>query len=189
MRLFGDGQASHTAPVAGNRGRALQISQNPPETAPRIALVLGAAVWPGGVPSPTLRRRAEHAAALFHAGRVSGVIACGGLGRYPPSEAEIILGLCRAAGVPEDCLWREDRSTTTIENIRFALPILQGIGTSRVVIVSDRYHLPRALLTARRFGLDAIGDPAPRGDTPYWKRLRLILREAPALIWYAIRLR
>lgn len=163
-------------------------SRNKPEQTPRIALVLGAAVWPGGEPSPTLRRRAEHAASLYHAGLVEGVIACGGLGRYPPSEAEIILDLCRAAGVPEDCLWREDRSTTTIENIRFALPILQNIGTRRVVIVTDRYHLLRAMLTARRFGLDAIAEAAPRGDTPFLKRLRLVLREVPALIWYAIML-
>lgn len=166
----------------------MPLSQNRPDETPRIALVLGAAVWPGGEPSPTLRQRAEHAASLYRAGLAAGVIACGGLGRHPPSEAEIILGLCRAAGVPEDCLWREDRSATTIENIRFALPILQEIGTRRVVVVTDRYHLPRAMLTARRFGLEAIAEAAPRGDTPFLKRLRLVLREVPALIWYAITL-
>lgn len=166
----------------------MQTPRIKPEQSQRIALVLGAAVWPGGVPSPTLRRRAEHGAALFNTGKVAGVIACGGLGRNPPSEADIIVALCRAAGVPEANLWREDRSTSTIENMRFVLPILQEIGTRHVVIVTDRYHVPRALLTARRFGLDAIADPAPPGDTPYHKRLRQLVREGLALAWYVLKL-
>ena len=44
-----------------------------------VALILGALVRPDGSPSVTLRRRAEHGARLFHAGRVGAVLASGGV--------------------------------------------------------------------------------------------------------------
>ena len=141
----------------------------------RTALVLGAAVWAAG-PSPTLRRRAEHGARLVLDGRAQALLCTGGLGRHPPSEGAAIAEIARAMGVPETCIGIEDRSRTTWENLRFALPLLAG---PEVILVTDRWHMPRALMIARRLGLSAAGIPCPPGRRRV-QRLRMALREVPA---------
>mgnify|MGYP005990523449 FL=1 len=102
-----------------------------------VALVLGAAVWPGGAPSPALRRRALAGAGLWLSGRVRAVMGCGGMGRHGPAEADVIAQLCREAGVPDHALLREDRSRSTLENILFARPLLASLDARSVIIVSD----------------------------------------------------
>ncbi|MFW2545041.1 YdcF family protein [Primorskyibacter sp. 2E107] len=149
-----------------------------------IALILGAAVWPGGQPSPTLRRRAGHGAQLWCDGTVRAVIACGGTGQHPPSEAEAISIICQGLGVPLSAIHLEDRSTTTEQNLRLALPILDALGARDVIIVTDRYHAPRARLMARRVGLTARTDCPPIPKRRRLKILRQTLREIPACLWY-----
>lgn len=155
--------------------------------APVVALVLGAAVWPGGVASPTLRRRAELGARLVLEGQAAAVIGCGGLGRHGPSEALVIAEICRAAGVPEDRVLVEDRSTSTEENIRFALPLLAGLGTNRVLIVTDRYHAPRAVLIARRLHLAAEARCTTLQGTAPLRIIKAYVREGFALARFALR--
>ncbi len=120
------------------------------------------------------------------AGHVSGIVACGGVGHYPPSEAEVISKVCQELGVPEVAVLQEKRSTTTEENLRFALVLLN---TPDVIIVTDRYHAPRARLIARRLGLNATTDcpPIPQGRRKHV--VRQTLREVPAYLWYWLRKR
>jgi vancomycin permeability regulator SanA len=148
------------------------------------ALILGAAVWANG-PSPSLRRRTLHAATLYHAGKVTHLIPCGGMGQHPPTEAAAMTALLISAGIPADAITPEDKSTTTMENIRNALPLLQ---TRDVVIVTDAYHGPRARMTARAFGLDVrVSAPPLKGSRPM-TQIKGALREIPALILYRLRL-
>lgn len=142
-------------------------------------LILGAAVWRDG-PSPTLRRRTLHGAALFHAGRGAIVIPCGGLGRFPPSEAEAMSAILQDAGVPTKAILLEDTSTNTVENIRNAIPLLQG--ETDVLIVSDAYHLPRARLIARREGLRVTTSAPPLKGARLWPQIKGWLREIPGVI-------
>lgn len=159
-----------------------------PDRAHAAALVLGCAVWPDG-PSPTLRRRARQAAGLWHRGEVAVVVACGGLGRHPPTEAEAIRGLLLAEGVPDEAIRLEDRSRSTHENILFALPILAGLGARRVVIVTDVTHAPRARLIARGLGLCASSSSPPLRGGRLRTTLRQALREVPATALAIWRLR
>jgi uncharacterized SAM-binding protein YcdF (DUF218 family) len=152
-----------------------------------VAMILGAAVWPDG-PSPTLRRRTLTAARLWQAGEVTAILCCGGLGRHPPTEAAAMRDLLLAEGVPDAAILLEDRSTTTAENIALALPILRARGETRVIVVTDWYHAPRARMTARRMGLEAASrSPSLRG-TRLLAQARLALREIPALVAYWWRL-
>ncbi|EEW25890.1 YdcF family protein [Rhodobacter ferrooxidans] len=150
-------------------------------------IVLGAAVWPGGVASPTLARRASHAAAL--ALQTGGtVITTGGLGKHPPTEAAVAAAICAGLGVPGDRILTEVLSTTTYENLANAKRLMPAGATA--VIVTDYYHLPRARLTAWALGINATGS-FPRGglrQTPLHRHLRQVLREALALPVYAVRL-
>ncbi|AVO39701.1 YdcF family protein [Pukyongiella litopenaei] len=153
------------------------------------ALVLGAAVRPDGSPSPALCRRTAHAIALFHAGKVGAIIGCGGPGDHAPTEAEAIRRICRASGLPDAMVHLEDRSANTAGNLRNARPILDRLGIAGAVIVTDRYHAPRARLAARRLGLCAtLSCPAPAG-APRLRLLKSRLRELPAWLWYFLTLR
>lgn len=155
----------------------------------RVALVLGAAVWAGGVPSPTLARRAAWAAALWRAEKVDFIVGCGGVGRHGPAEAEVIAALLRAEGVPEAAIRQEAASGTTRENVRFALPIFRALGADQAVIVTDAWHAPRALLIARQEGVRAVAAPVPWRAQSARTLLRHIPREALALLAAAVRWR
>lgn len=152
-----------------------------------VAIVLGAAVWPDGQPSPTLRRRALYAAKLWQAGEVGAIIGSGGLGQYPPSEAEVIAQLCREAGVPAPAILQEDQATTTEENLRFSKAMMAATGFETAIIVTDRYHAPRARLVARRLGIKARASCPAMAGTAWHRVVKSWLREIPAYLWYLLR--
>ena len=156
---------------------------------PRAALILGAAVWEGGVPSPTLRRRTLHAVGLWHRGEVTWLIPCGGPGRHMPTEAEAMRELLLAVGVPSEAIQVEDRSTNTHENIALALPILRALQVNEAVIVTDATHAPRARLIARGLGLPAVTSSPPLWGGHLPTTLRQALREVPATALAVWRLR
>ncbi len=147
-------------------------------------LILGAAVWENG-PSPTLLRRTRHAATLWNAKVAPFVIPCGGLGKHPPTEAAMMTRILQEHHVPRNAILQEDRSTTTLENLRFALPILSQIGARKVTIVTDTYHARRAKMVARHFGLIAVVSSPPTSRP----KVKATLREWAALPFYAARLR
>ncbi len=154
----------------------------------KAIIILGAAVWPDG-PSPALVRRVAHAVACDMATPADLVVPCGGLGLHPPAEAAVMRSMLMAQGVPAARIVAEDRSTTTFENLAFATPILRDRGVTEVLIVSDRYHGPRALMVARALGLSArfSGPPMPRPLTARYARA--LTREAFAIIGYRLRLK
>ena len=78
-------------------------------------VVLGAAVWPGGQPSSVLRDRLSRAAELYHEGVAGKIIVSGGVGRYPPSEAEVGKQFLLKAGVAETDIIKESVSSSTSE--------------------------------------------------------------------------
>ena len=146
-----------------------------------VGLILGAAVWENG-PSPTLRRRVLHAALLFDQRKVSHLIACGGLGRHPPTEAAVIADLLQSVGVPASQILREDQSHSTFENISNALPLLAGLNCTDVILITDAYHAPRARLIARRLGLIAISSSPPLAGASVRQFVKSALREIPAYL-------
>jgi vancomycin permeability regulator SanA len=155
----------------------------------RAALILGCAVWADG-PSPTLRRRTAHAAALWHQGEVAWLVACGGLGTHPPVEAEAMRDLLLEHGVAPEAIRLEDCSRNTHENILLALPILADIGATSAVIVTDATHAPRARLIAWGLGLRATSSSPPLRGSRLWSTLKQALREVAATavaLWRLLR--
>lgn len=148
------------------------------------AVILGAAVQSDGGPSPTLRRRTMHAVSLFKAGTVNHIICCGGLGRFPPSEAVVMQQLCLASGLPETAIVLEDQSRSTLENLINARALMEILGIPEAVIVTDRYHKWRAAMTARHFGITASVSCPTMDGTARSKVIKSWLREIPGLIYY-----
>ena len=154
-----------------------------------VAVVLGAAVRAHGRPSPALWRRTMHAVQLAHAGAVRHLLLTGGVGRHPPSEASVMRTIAECAGIDPSRLLLEERATSTLESARDCARIITARGWTRVIVVSDRYHLARALMAFRHFGVAARGSAPPgRGDTAEWRWLLLHLRELVAIPWYMVRL-
>ncbi len=152
-------------------------------------VVLGALIGPDGVPSPTVRRRVERAVALFHAGSGDVMAMTGGSRGDRPAEADVMAALARDLGIPAERLLIESRARNTRENARFSLALLEPHGVDHVVVVSDAWHLPRALMLFRRFaagGISVHGCAAPmRAGSPGW--WIAALREVPAFAVDAVR--
>lgn len=148
------------------------------EPAADAVVVLGCALR-GGLPSPALVRRVERGIALLRCGAAPLLVLSGG--GAPLSEAAAMRDLALAQGVGAEALLLEPRSRNTFENARETARLLQGSGLGRVVLVSDRYHLPRARLLFRAAGLAVAGcdGPPPRGLIREWP---LYLREAAAFM-------
>ncbi len=149
-------------------------------------VILGSAVWPGGRPSPSLYARTQHAIELYRAGYAARMILCGGVGQYPPAEAEVMRQLAIAAGVPSEALFLDDSSHSTEENLAHAKALMDRHGWKSALIVSDPFHLLRAQIIARDLGITAYRSPAADSPTYTTPRLRFqyTTREALALIWY-----
>ncbi|NLT95992.1 MAG: YdcF family protein [Clostridia bacterium] len=150
------------------------------------AIILGAAVWEGGKPSPSMAARVRKGVELYQAHLVDKIIVSGGLGRIPPTEAEVMGSLANDWGVPPENILLEDKAKTTEENILFSKNIGDGLGFNSYVIVSDAFHLKRVLLIANDLGISAQGAPAL--DSPLytngWLRFKYTLRETFGLVKY-----
>ncbi len=151
-----------------------------------VIIVLGSAVWPGEHPSPSLYARVQHAIDLYRAGFAPALILTGGLGNYPPSEAEMMRRIAAGAGVPANALILEDKSHSTEENLANAQVLMDARGWHSAVVVSDPFHILRAELVARDLGIEAYGSGA--GTSPTYTAPQMHLwytaREALALVWY-----
>lgn len=152
----------------------------------RVAVVFGAAVHAGGVASPALVRRTDHAAGLLEAGAVDLIVASGGVGRHPPAEGELMARRLADRGVPAGRIVLDATATTTMATARN----LAGWVSARrqeiaIVGVTDRYHAPRARLALWAHGLGARMSWPNGVRLPTGARLRAWRREAVGLPVYA----
>lgn len=92
------------------------------------------------------------------------VIVAGGQGPGEEiTEAEAMKRFLLKRGVAESRIIKEDKSTSTMENIKFAKEILRNMDhreTYEIMIITNRFHLFRAKLLAKRNGLIAYGTPS-----------------------------
>ncbi len=153
-----------------------------------VIIVLGAAVWPGG-PSPALRARVWHGSSLYHEGRAPNLIFSGGLGHFPPAEAEAMAALAISWQIEEDKIYLEDRAVNTRENISFAADIMREQGWESALIVTDHFHMRRAVLLAHEYGIKPLRAPVSAEMSYYSarERLKYTLRECAALVHYQAR--
>lgn len=121
-------------------------------------IVLGCQVR-GTVPSRMLRQRIDAAAKFLNTYPDAVAIVSGGQGPGEDiTEAECMYTYLTAAGIDPDRILLEDRSASTMENLRFSLELMED-GAS-AAIVSNEFHLYRAGQMARLLGLEADLIPA-----------------------------
>lgn len=150
-----------------------------------VVVVLGAAVRPGGTPSPALRRRIDHAVSLVRERPDARLLLTGGVGQHPPSEAEVMARVAERAGVPRERMLLEECATNTRESARRCSELLRDDDCSEVWIVTDAYHQRRARLAFKRVGLAVRATSPAAGDRARrYRRIWRGLREWIGLAWY-----
>ena len=133
-----------------------QVSDPAPADA---AIVLGAAVYRDR-PSPVFRERINHGIELFRSGQVQYLIFTGGLGsRDNIAESEAARAYAIANGVPGDRIRIETVSVDTESNLAEAGRIAEALGFDRLLVVSDPFHMKRAMAIAEDLGLNAAASP------------------------------
>jgi uncharacterized SAM-binding protein YcdF (DUF218 family) len=183
--------------ILGELGELLRVYMGRPSTSapgavgarPRVAVVLGAQVLPGGRPSPTLEVRTRHAGELYVQGLTDLLVPTGGEGEHPPGEAVVMSGILREMGVPEAAILREDTAGSTWESAVRVAEIARRRGVGEVLVVTDPLHCVRTVASFGRVGLLAVAEPVC--NSPMWRkkwsRRGQFVRESGALVWYRIR--
>ncbi len=117
-------------------------------------LVLGCLVKNNGVPSDMLHDRLKRGVSLYEAGAAPKLLMSGDHGTVNYDEVAAMKKYAVDAGVPSQDVFMDHAGFSTYESVFRARDIFQA---KKIIIVTQEYHLPRALYIARQLGLDAYG--------------------------------
>ena len=131
------------------------------EAAParRVAIVLGAKIR-GDRPSHMLEDRLQTALALYESGRCEKIILSGAHHRDDYDEVGVMRRWLEDRGVPPDDLYLDHAGLRTLDSMVRAKTIF---GVDEALVVSQAFHVPRAVYIGRHVGLDVVGVSAPAG--------------------------
>lgn len=123
-----------------------------------VAVVLGGGVLGPHTPSPDVKGRLDAAAELYRRGETRKIAVTGGTRRFHTYESEICAWYLHSIGIPDSAIITEDKTQNTIQQVVYVKEYLtQKLKMRNVVIVSDDWHLPRALLMCRWLNVKAKG--------------------------------
>lgn len=141
----------------------IQASFGTPEAEAEYLVVLGAKVRDDG-PSVSLWDRINAAADYLKAHEDTIAIVSGGQGEDEPiTEAQCMHDELVKLGIDESRIWMEGKATSTDENMRFSLDLIEektGTRPEKLAILSSEYHLYRSSLMAKKLGIEFVGVPA-----------------------------
>lgn len=123
------------------------------------ALVLGAGVRPDGSPSDVLRDRLDEALALYRAGRVHRILVSGDHQRPDYDEPNAMRTYLEANGVAPRAVSMDHAGLDTYSSMWRAKHVFN---VTRIIVVTQNFHLARAVWCARALGMEAEGSPADR---------------------------
>jgi SanA protein len=154
----------------------------PPERSgdtPRVAIVFGARVYSRERLSAMLRDRVDTAVDLYHAGKVDKLLMSGGQNGLEYDEPGAMMAHAIERGVPAEAIQPDYGGLRTYDSCYRAAHIFQ---IEQAVLVTQEFHLPRALLLCDNLGIDVTGVIADRRlyapRSIAWSEMR----EIPALL-------
>ena len=137
-------------------------------------IVLGCGVSATGVPSPMLVDRLQRGVALYQDGASPKLLMSGDHGREGYNEVAVMKRYAVEQGVPSEAVFMDHAGFSTYETMYRARDIFCA---QKVIIVTQQYHLYRAVYIARSLGLDAYGvncDYRTHGDQ-FFRDVREVL--------------
>ncbi|MEG0759196.1 MAG: ElyC/SanA/YdcF family protein [Raoultibacter sp.] len=142
---------------------------------PQAVLVLGASVLADGTPSNILQDRLDVGIELYKAGVAPKLIMSGDNGTESYNEVLAMKNYAISKGVPSEDIFCDHAGFSTYESMYRAQHVF---GVERLVVVTQTYHLYRALYVANEIGIDAVGVSSDLRT--YEKQAQFDLREIPA---------
>ena len=117
-------------------------------------LVLGCLVKDDGVPSDMLADRLKRGIELYEQGAAPKILMSGDHGRADYDEVNAMKRVAVDAGVPSSDVFMDHAGFSTYESVYRAKEVF---GADKIIIVTQEYHLYRALFIAERLGVEAYG--------------------------------
>lgn len=156
--------------------RTFSLAEAPPRS---VAIVFGAGLWRDGSPSPVLRDRVAAAAELYFAGKVRKLLMSGDNRFINYNEPGAMRQYALSLGVPEEDIVLDYAGRRTYDTCYRAKGIF---GVKEAILVTQSFHLPRALYTCNHLGVSAVGVAADRRPYAWRSRLYWHSREVPATL-------
>jgi len=144
-----------------------------------VAIVLGAGLRPDGTPSTYLRRRLDAAAELYARGTVDVILVSGDNSTTQHDEPTAMRDWLVGLGVPEDRVVRDFAGLDTHDSCVRAHEVF---GVTDAVVITQDYHLRRALFSCREAGIDVVGLGVSSTSVEPIKAVLYRVREIPASI-------
>jgi vancomycin permeability regulator SanA len=155
------------------RGRQYPSTDAP---AARVAVVFGAGLWRDGRPTPVLRDRVATAANLYFSGKVEKLLMSGDNSTVEYNEPAAMRDYALSLGVPDGAIVLDYAGRRTYDTCYRARDIF-SVGNA--ILVTQGFHLPRALYTCNALGVPAVGVSADqreyrRRSMAYWNAREIV---------------
>jgi SanA protein len=136
----------------------------------RVAIVFGAGLWRNGTATPVLKDRVQTAANLYIAGKVEKLLMSGDNRFVEYNEPAVMRDVALSLGVPETAIVVDFAGRRTYDTCYRARAIF---GVTEAILVTQAFHLPRAIYECSRLGVDSVGVNADlrvysRSSVLYW---------------------
>jgi vancomycin permeability regulator SanA len=144
-----------------------------------VAVVFGAGLWRDGTPTTVLRDRIATAAHLYFSGKVQKILMSGDNRYIDYNEPGAMREYALSLGVPTSAIVLDYAGRRTYDTCYRAHAIF---GIQDAILVTQSFHLPRALFTCNVLGINAIGVPSDQQDYRLGSLIYWNLRELPATL-------
>lgn len=136
----------------------------------RVAIVFGAGLWRNGTATPVLQDRIQMAANLYFDGKVEKLLMSGDNRFVDYNEPAVMREAALSLGVPEEAIVLDYAGRRTYDTCYRAKAIF---GINEAILVTQAFHLPRAIYDCNRLGVDSVGVEADlrvyrKSSVLYW---------------------
>lgn len=141
-----------------NRGKSKIVSdQDMKALNSDCILILGAGIWDDNKPSPMLTDRLNEGIRLYQEGIAPKVLVSGDHGRVEYDEVNVMKNYLIDAGIPSEDIFMDHAGFSTYESVYRAKKIF---GVEKMIVVTQEYHLYRALYICEQLEVEAYGAPS-----------------------------
>lgn len=142
-------------------------------------MILGAGLW-SGEPSPMLQERLDFGVEAYKTGCTDRMLMTGDHGRKEYDEVNKMKEVAIKEGIPANQIFLDHAGFSTYESMYRAKEIFE---VKKVVIVTQKYHLYRAIYNARKLGIEAYGYPAENLQYPITNDIREAIARVKDFVW------
>lgn len=140
--------------VHGTQDQILTVEQAAQMTDVDCILVLGCKVHEDGNPSHMLEDRLKRGVALYKGGAAPKILMSGDHGQEEYDEVNAMKKYAMDAGIPSEDVFMDHAGFSTYESMYRAKEVF---GAKKIIIVTQEYHLYRAIYAAEQMGMEAYG--------------------------------